>query len=288
MCIRDSIKGFAFQIDLENNPRIRDFDNIVALAQSRGWNLVFNLLPENFEKADELLGPRLADMMAENCELLKARYGGLEGVSLVDNSHIAPNAHFRDQDWTTEHYTEPTRRKIAENVAYAVKAFHPEDYQKVKAVITSMQSSFSNDCEGDLIWSQMKSLDEARAKSGQKSSRFGGGQAFGLTFTYPLAKLDSSKLDSLLYECWLYRTVSDTFMDIAIEASGENTHYHWDRFMLKDFGSELNTWEHVQLRVPLWPDLRAADVFKVYPYNKGENLAWIDDIKITFKSKSDN
>ncbi|NLF41884.1 MAG: DUF4843 domain-containing protein, partial [Bacteroidales bacterium] len=56
------IKTYGFQLDTINNIRIKDFNEIIELAHKRGWNLVFNLLAENTEKAKELVGNDLIYM----------------------------------------------------------------------------------------------------------------------------------------------------------------------------------------------------------------------------------
>lgn len=278
------IKGFAFQIDPETNPRIQQFDNIVALAKKRGWNLVLHLLPENLERAKDLNGDRLLAIMEANRQLLKNRYGKLENVSFVDNFDIAKNEEFRDQDWTTEHYTESARRRVAASIANALKQFHPKEYEAPQDDNSIPKFEFFNDCEGQIVWSQIKTLDETYSKSGKKSTRFGNENPFGLTFTYPIEKLDSTKLDSVIFECWYYQTAQDTFQSIAFEASGEETPYRWDyKHLYKYCPETLNQWKRATVRFKLWDDFPKADIVKVYPYSKGIQSAWIDDIKITFK-----
>ena len=66
------IKAHAFQIR-DDNPRIKDFDKIVELCKERGWNLVFNILPENVDKANELVGKDLLFLMKQNRDYLVKR-----------------------------------------------------------------------------------------------------------------------------------------------------------------------------------------------------------------------
>jgi len=113
------IKNYGFIID-DNNPRVKDFDNIVKLAKKRGWRLVFNLMAENTEKAQELVGDDILYLMRQNRDYLVNRYGSIENVTVVDNLECVPDKYFIDRDWTTEHYTEPGRRTIAENVTEAL------------------------------------------------------------------------------------------------------------------------------------------------------------------------
>lgn len=114
------VKGYGFQINTNRNPRIKDFDRIITLAERRGWNLVFNLLAENTQKADEIIGSELTYFMEYNRKLLYDYFTG-QGVKVVDNFYIAPDNQFIDQYWTTEHYREDARKDIAENLAEAIK-----------------------------------------------------------------------------------------------------------------------------------------------------------------------
>jgi hypothetical protein len=110
------VKSYAFQIDPKSNPRIRDFDKIVELSKKRKWKLVFNLMAENVEKAEELIGPSLTFLMYQNKDLLVSRYSK-KGIVVVDNFNTIPDKYFIDTNWTTEHYSEFGRRKIAANLA---------------------------------------------------------------------------------------------------------------------------------------------------------------------------
>jgi hypothetical protein len=122
------VKTYSFQIDPETNPRIMDFDEIVALAAKRGWNLVFNIMAENTEKAYELVGDELLWLIRENRRLLAARYTNM-GVTVVDNLETVPDREYIDRDWTTEHYTETGRKIIAKNLADSLKKFYPDKYK---------------------------------------------------------------------------------------------------------------------------------------------------------------
>jgi hypothetical protein len=110
------VKSYAFQIDTLTNPRIKDFDKIVDLAKKRNWKLVFNLMAENVEKAEEIIGPSLTFLMYQNRDLLISRYTK-KGVLVVDNFNTIPDECFIDTNWTSEHYSEFGRRKIALNLA---------------------------------------------------------------------------------------------------------------------------------------------------------------------------
>ena len=122
------IKAYGFQIDTLKNPRIGDFDAIVELARERGWKLVFNLMAENTEKAESLVGEDLIFLMNENRELLLNYYRS-KGVMVVDNLSSLEDQLFIDKTWTTEHYAETGRKTIAKGVAAAMKIWYGDEYR---------------------------------------------------------------------------------------------------------------------------------------------------------------
>ena len=122
------VRNYAFLIDTLHNPRIHDFDRIARLAKQRGWNLVFNLLAEDVEWAEQLVGPDLTTLMRQNADLLTDYYTR-KGVTVVNNFDCVPDSLFRDRDWTTEHYIQQGRQTIADNVATALRRFHEADYR---------------------------------------------------------------------------------------------------------------------------------------------------------------
>jgi hypothetical protein len=112
------IKGYAFHITSEN-PRVKDFDEMVEVARDKNIQLVFNLLAENVDYADSLVGSNLVWLMRKNRDFLVERYSK-KGVLVVDNLEVVAGEDFTDQNWTTEHYTERGRRAIAKNAADAI------------------------------------------------------------------------------------------------------------------------------------------------------------------------
>ena len=114
------VRNYAFLIDTLHNPRIRDFDRIALLARQRGWSLVYNLLAEDMQWADQLVGPDLTHLMRRNADLLVEHYTRM-GVTVVDNLDAVPDSLFRDRDWTTEHYLQQGRQTIADNLSHALR-----------------------------------------------------------------------------------------------------------------------------------------------------------------------
>jgi hypothetical protein len=113
------IKNFAFEIDTLSNERIQDFDGLVKMANERGIKVVFNLLAENMQEAEKLVGPTLTDLMKRNCQLLVARYSR-KGALVVNNLQVVPDSCFVDRNWPTEHYNFKGKTMVANALAEAL------------------------------------------------------------------------------------------------------------------------------------------------------------------------
>ena len=122
------VKGYAFNLD-ENNPRIRDFDEIADWCHENKINLYLNLMAENVEYADSLVGKELVFLMNQNRDYLVKRYTKNNCV-VVDNLELVKGKEFIDQDWTTEHYDYKGRMAIAKNLANHLKNQFKNEYKK--------------------------------------------------------------------------------------------------------------------------------------------------------------
>ena len=109
------IKILGFSIDTLTNPRIKDFDEIVRVAKEKNLNLVFNLMAENVDGADSLVGYQLTLLLRQNRDLLMNRYNK-DGVIVVDNLELVSEKNFIEQDVISEHYDQVGRLQIASNV----------------------------------------------------------------------------------------------------------------------------------------------------------------------------
>jgi hypothetical protein len=276
------IKAYAFLIDTLQNPRIADFDAIVRQVKARGWNIAFALIPENTERAQGLVGPPLTWMMRRNRDLLVQRYRRM-GATVIDLLELLPNKTFIDQEWTTEHYYEAGRRAIADSIASALRPFHPQAYRLAKWVPGKGSTYFFNDMEGATQWSQMHTAVPGRAHSGQRACKIGGLEKFSATWTADVQNLDSTALDSVSISFWLYQESLTHYAGLAREASGDATGYLWDTTGLRHYAHLTGEWVHVQTTLPLWPNVRQAQVLKFYLYNPSEEHIWVDDIAIQLK-----
>jgi hypothetical protein len=121
------IKGFAFNLD-ENNPRVKDFDAIADWCTKNKISLYLNLMAENVEYADSLVGKELVYLMKQNRDFLVKRYNKGNCV-VVDNLELVKGREFIDQNWTSEHYDYKGRMRIARHLASAMKQQFKSNYK---------------------------------------------------------------------------------------------------------------------------------------------------------------
>lgn len=112
------IKQYAFVL-VDENPRIKDFEDIAALCKKREWKLVFHILPENIERTVELVDQDLADLMQQNATWFTTKFQK-EGITVVNNISLLPDSCFTDRDFPTEHYNDLGRMAIAKEIAKAL------------------------------------------------------------------------------------------------------------------------------------------------------------------------
>jgi len=120
------IKNFAFNIDTLTNEIIHDFDNIMDFAKQRNYKVVFNLLGENTDEANKLVGDNLLELMENNRQLLIDRYTK-QGAIIVDNLYNIPDSCFVDRDWPTEHYNQTGKNIIASDLAKTILLLEKKD-----------------------------------------------------------------------------------------------------------------------------------------------------------------
>jgi hypothetical protein len=122
------IKAYAFNIN-DDNPRVKDFDAIADWCARNGMPLYLNLLAENVQYADSLVGKELVFLMKRNRDYLVKRYNK-GNCKVIDNLELVNGREFTDQTWTTEHYGYKGRMAIAKNLAEGLRAQFNNSYIK--------------------------------------------------------------------------------------------------------------------------------------------------------------
>ncbi|HMW38400.1 MAG: hypothetical protein K1X68_08685 [Saprospiraceae bacterium] len=279
---RHYIKTYAFQIDTLHNPRISDFDRIVLLAKERGWHLVFNLMSENTDKAEKLVGHDLTYLMRSNQQLLIERYRRM-GVMVIDNLDAVRDEDYIDQNWTTEHYAERGRRTIAKNLAIGLREIYPTDYRDPE-VFAHSRIRFYNDLEGGVSWRPIESITDVRSFSGKKSSACGSGQEYSATFLYPVQNLPDP-LSHLELNVQLFQETMEPKANLVIELIGKKIKNNYTGIPLTSISQVTNAWTSVHHSYTLPADFNQYELIKIYFYNPGSSRIYVDDIGIEFKFK---
>ncbi|MCO5258932.1 MAG: DUF4843 domain-containing protein [Crocinitomicaceae bacterium] len=272
------IKAYGFQIDFDNNVRIKDFDDIVALAQKRNWNLVFNLLAENTEKAGELVGKDLLFLMQENTKKL-VEYYTKKGVTVVNNLDIVANDQFIDQDWTTEHYAEKGRKTIARNVAKSLKKWYNNEYIDVN---DAYKTTFFNDFERLNPWNQMHTLTDQQAYSGTHSSKTGNGEDFSVSFEYPINLIPDSLRKTVTIDAWMYQENSNHNAQFNVEVYGVDEKFI-NSYPIKSQLNKITAWQQFHLTIPLPKTIKNPNFIKLYLYNTSETTIYLDNFSVKFE-----
>ena len=115
------IKNYAFTLN-EYNPRIKDLDDIVNYCRLKNIKLIFNLLPENYEKAKEFFGKDLETLMISNVDFLQNRYN--KSTIFINNFNLLADSCFIDRNWPTEHYIYFGRKVVAERINKKLKSIY--------------------------------------------------------------------------------------------------------------------------------------------------------------------
>lgn len=273
------IKAYAFTIDTLTHQRIADLDDIVEQAKKWGIKLCFNLMAENCEMAEELVGKELIELMDQNRRVLLDRYRR-KGVLMIDNFAIVPDSNFVDRNWTTEHYSEHGRRVIAQSVAKGLADKFEFVFSDVNPVHDSSQTRFTNDCEGLTVWGGGDSISDEESFSGLYCSKTGGEIPYGLTFEFPLNLLPKNHLDSVHYS-FVFKGENPELSGAVLQTSGDNPFF----MMLPFYDGEFTTneWHNARVSFPINDQIRMSKTIKLFIFTKAASTLYADDFSVEFE-----
>ena len=252
------IKSYGFSIT-DDNPRVRDFDAIVELCRERGWNLVFNLLAEDVDKANELGGKDLMFLMKRNRDYLLRRYGNLDGVTVVNNLNLVRDVNFIDQEWTTEHYYEEGRRIIADHLAQTLKIFYPEDYHNPDSLVLD---------KGHYFFAETRALDRQRPYS------------YALMLTADSIRPDWGMVN-VAFEIKQVDSLSRVVFAVEkLDAQGEKA---IDSYDVKAQVKKTDEWDFATFALPIDSTFRSAQIIKLYVHNFSDSPVQIRNLDVSFR-----
>jgi len=252
------IKGYGFNIT-DDNPRVKDFDAIVELCRERGWNLIFNLMAEDVDKACELGGKDLMFLIRENRDYLLRRYGNLDGVTIVNNLSLVRDVNFIDQEWTTEHYYEEGRRIVADHLAQTLKNFYPDDYHDPDSLVLD---------KGHYFFAETKTLDRKTPYSR------------ALTLTSDSILPDWS-IVNVAFEIKREGELDDPVFAVEKrDAQGEKT---VGSYNVKAQVKKTGEWDFATFTLPIDSTFRSAQTIKMYVHNFSENAVQVRGFDVSFR-----
>ena len=252
------IKTYGFQIT-DDNPRVRDFDAIVELCRNRGWNLIFNLMAEDVDKANELVGKDLMLLLKLNRDFLLQHYGNFDGVTVVDNLSLVRDVNFIDQDWTTEHYYEEGRRIIADHLALTLRNFYPNDYQKLETLKRDA---------GHYFFEETKTLDRQNP--------------YGATL---ILTADSIHPDwdmvNVAFE--IKQQDNKAKAILAVEKHGTQGELSIDSYAASPQVQKTDAWDFATFALPIDSTFRTAQQIKLYVHNFSESPIQVRNFDVSFR-----
>jgi len=277
------IKNYAFHIDTNNHPRIKDFDEIVEIAKKRNWNVVFNLLAENTERANELVGNDLVNMMVENSNLLKEYYTK-KGVLVSDHLNLVADSLYTDRNWPTEHYKEKGRQIIGSHLATSLRQIYPEAYKHHTYLsydeMISKTNVYENNLETVKGWTNETRTNE-QAFSGQYATKVNASHPYGPTLEIPFYKLNVSLKKSVSYSFKALLTDQNKTSEIVIELHQKDKSVVRKVKKISEFNLN-NHWQEVSHTFEIEEQFYNSEHFKIYLYNPVESAVYIDDLVIEF------
>ena len=252
------IKTYAFQIN-DDNPRVKDFDAIVELCRERGWNLVFNLMAENVDKANEMVGKDLMLLMKNNHDYLLNRYGNLDGVTVVDNFDLVRDVNFIDQDWTTEHYYEEGRRIVAHHLAQTLRDYYPDSYKDPETLTRDA---------GHYFMDATRTLDKQRP--------------YGSTLVLTADSLHPEW--SMVNVAFEVKKRDDLGrLILAVEKHDAQGEVHIDSYEAIPQILKTNAWDFATFALPVDSVFRTAQLVKLYVHNFSESPVEVRNFDVSFR-----
>ncbi len=268
------VKTYAFSIDTLTNPRIKDFDAIISLSKKRGWKLVFNLMAENTEKAAALHGNQLLSLMESNRDLLHS-YFSRKGVLVVDNLELVSDEQFIDQDWTTEHYAQKGRMKIAQHVSSSMSPFLAAYYReegRLAELALAGEKSHS--------WNAQDHFEKGHEYNNMTEVSTGAGVEFGCTFQRKDVDLVALGATTVQVKIMASSKTLNDQASMVLELVGTARGYIFDSKPMKISGSD--SWANYEIEFNLPPDIATAEALKVYVDNPSDIQVKVKDISLIF------
>lgn len=273
------IKSYAFSIDTLLNPRIGDFDEIVSECKERNIHVIFNILPEDLEKADSLVGPELVQIMHYNTDLLVKRYSA-KGAIMVNNLDVLPASQFLDSSFTSEHYRALGRKIVAWNVAAKLKQFHSAQFRGTRSL------RFINDFETESKWWSPGLLTTEDHVSPSHANETNAERIYSSTFSDHLYDLQESGPLSLTVKL-RYKGPFVKQVRLCVMKGVSERIVYWKEFYFDEMNKTPleNGWYSIEEKLEIPERRSGAEQLKVFITNLSGEKALVDDMEIMYDEK---
>ena len=197
--------------------------------------------------------------MRRNRDYLMERYGGRDGVTVVNNLSLIRDVNFIDQDWTTEHYYEEGRRIIAGQLAWALKEFYPDDYCDPKMLVLD---------KGHYFVADTKTLDRQRP------------YGRSVTLTADSIRPDWAMVN-VAFEIKRQDSLSKPVFAVEkIDIQGEKSICS---YAVKSPVPKNGTCDFATFTLPLDSTFRSAQTIKLYVHNFSESPIQVRGFDVSFR-----
>jgi len=120
------------------------------------------------------------------------------------------------------------------------------------------------------------------AHSGKYSEKMDEKREFSISYSRPLADFSSAGNASITAKVWFAGHATDAKLVMSFESGGKS--FEWHAADLQAFNLEPGKWQQAIISRPL-PKMKSVDdVMKVYVWNPGHAVFYIDDFSVSFGS----
>ena len=209
-------------------------------------------------------------------------------VDLVNNSTTAYFLHAWSTKYNPYEISEIIKRKypvIAEQQLF----FNSEVTLYKKAPDYQRQVLFynKNDFESNYPnWSgDTASFNREITYSGNYAFRLDSLNEFSPDFTSPVGEvyLDSAQFVTIFLKAWLAENATGNIV-MTFESDGKM--YDWHGVRMEDFVGSANKWGEVIMTRKLPEQARKEDKIKIYAWNTGKKIIYVDDIELVYYGDS--
>jgi len=215
------VKSYAYTLDTSKNIRFKQFDKLIEIANEKNIKLVFNILPENLDKIELMIGAELPFLIKRNRDILKEYYKN-KGVILVDNLEALNNNYFYE-NYPTEHYTIKGKEIIANEVAIKMRDYYSTEKFIEKEIVPD-----------ENINKVVKLIQQKEYITLNKN------KPYGINTYLNSIDIFKSELDSITLSYESLQFVNNDSILLVVQYYNDTNIFYWEKYNLNTFAKEGN------------------------------------------------